>query len=459
MEVGPATTDVVAGGSSAGAGPAPFLLKTYDMIDDSSTDDIVSWSSTKTSFVVWKPPEFSSRLLPTYFKHNNFSSFIRQLNTYGFRKIDPERWEFANDEFAKGQKHLLKNIHRRKPIHSHSTPPVGAGDTERAALEEEIERLQREKTALYVELWRFKQQQSGTENHLEDLERRQRDMEQRQANMIAFLQRAVQNPKFVENLVMMAGSSTSTLHRKRRLPVAECCPDAMDNSFCENSGSNSKHTEVGHVFSQDFCDKLKLELSPAFSKSNLVCPSNQGSNEGDRSPQLRQMDDCFHIRTECLQLVPEHLDLSDTGASCLKKHSFLTDSLDDGDGLISCHLNLTLASSSMQMNSSNHFIRIPSSIDLPTMNDNAGDDCTKFSGCSKNDDLAMTDAVGPSLIEVSAAEKQPPLPAKVRVNDKFWEQFLTERPGSSDTEEASSSLRDDPSEEQGEERMPGSDDN
>ncbi|RDY11268.1 Heat stress transcription factor B-4, partial [Mucuna pruriens] len=97
--------------------PAPFLTKTYQLVDDPSTDHIVSWGEDDTTFVVWRPPEFARDLLPNYFKHNNFSSFVRQLNTYGFRKIVPDRWEFANEFFKKGEKQLLCEIHRRKTPH------------------------------------------------------------------------------------------------------------------------------------------------------------------------------------------------------------------------------------------------------------------------------------------------------------------------------------------------------
>lgn len=62
--------------------PAPFLTKTYQLVDDPNTDHIVSWGEDDATFVVWRPPEFARDLLPNYFKHNNFSSFVRQLNTY-----------------------------------------------------------------------------------------------------------------------------------------------------------------------------------------------------------------------------------------------------------------------------------------------------------------------------------------------------------------------------------------
>lgn len=60
----------------------PFLSKTFDLVDDPFLDPVISWGSSGGSFVVWDPVEFARTILPRNFKHSNFSSFVRQLNTY-----------------------------------------------------------------------------------------------------------------------------------------------------------------------------------------------------------------------------------------------------------------------------------------------------------------------------------------------------------------------------------------
>jgi hypothetical protein len=68
MNRAPTTSGSKGGG---GGSPAPFLMKTYDIVDNLTIDEIVSWSQNKTCFVVWNPPKFAPVLLPAFFKHNN----------------------------------------------------------------------------------------------------------------------------------------------------------------------------------------------------------------------------------------------------------------------------------------------------------------------------------------------------------------------------------------------------
>ncbi|CAA3029253.1 heat stress transcription factor B-2a-like [Olea europaea var. sylvestris] len=112
--------------------PTPFLTKTYQLVNDYTIDDIISWNEEGSAFIVWNPTEFARDLLPKYFKHNNFSSFVRQLNTYGFRKVVPDRWEFSNECFRKGEKKLLCDIQRRK-IATPSSTSAAPSVTEAAA--------------------------------------------------------------------------------------------------------------------------------------------------------------------------------------------------------------------------------------------------------------------------------------------------------------------------------------
>ncbi|WCJ29149.1 heat shock transcription factor A1D [Euphorbia peplus] len=258
--VGDATGDVSSSSSGGGGAPAPvpitsqanapppFLSKTYEMVDDAATDGVVSWSPANNSFVVWNPPEFARDLLPKYFKHNNFSSFVRQLNTYGFRKVDPDRWEFANEGFLRGQKHLLKSISRRKPAHGHSqqqTPQpqqsssVGACvEVGKFGLEEEVERLKRDKNVLMQELVRLRQQQQATDGQLQTMVQRLQGMEQRQQQMMSFLAKAMQSPGFLAQFVQQQNDSNRRIteaNKKRRL---------KQDGVAENESSNAPDGQI-----------------------------------------------------------------------------------------------------------------------------------------------------------------------------------------------------------------------
>uniref|UniRef100_J3MF46 HSF-type DNA-binding domain-containing protein n=2 Tax=Oryza brachyantha TaxID=4533 RepID=J3MF46_ORYBR len=186
-----------------GVAVAPFLVKTFEMVEDPATDAVVSWGASRNSFVVWDPHAFAARLLPLHFKHANFSSFLRQLNTYGFRKVSADRWEFANEDFLGGQRHLLANIRRRRATgtgaaSTTTTPRAGTGGG--GGGEGEVDRLRRDKEALARELARLRRQQGEARAHLLDMELRVRGTERRQEQCTAFLARALRNPDVLDKI-------------------------------------------------------------------------------------------------------------------------------------------------------------------------------------------------------------------------------------------------------------------
>ncbi|KAL3427880.1 HSF-type DNA-binding protein [Phlyctema vagabunda] len=64
----------------------PFVQKLSSFLDESKNTELIRWSERGDSFVVLDEDEFAKTLIPELFKHNNYASFVRQLNMYGFHK-------------------------------------------------------------------------------------------------------------------------------------------------------------------------------------------------------------------------------------------------------------------------------------------------------------------------------------------------------------------------------------
>ncbi|CAA2953870.1 heat stress transcription factor A-4a-like [Olea europaea subsp. europaea] len=347
----------------------PFLAKTYEMVDDHSSDSVVSWSQSNKSFIVWNPPEFSRLLLPRFFKHSNFSSFIRQLNTYGFRKIDPEQWEFAAEDFVRGQPHLLKNIRRRKPVHSHSSvnlaslPPLT--ESERQGYKDVIKRLKSDKESVHLEVQRHKRDQQGHELQMQGLTERLQHVEQRHKNMLSSLALTLDQPAITLNV-----TPQEEIHdRKRRFPQnSYLCDETIkeDNHMESSQNPTGKNTNMTSFlnFNNELLEKVESSLRLW---ENIVLHVGEGLVDHNTSTELDESTIC-----------------------------------EDGLTISSAQLNSDVGSKTC-------------GIDMNSKPDTA---------------------IIPEL-QPSTGEQQLGMATNVRAgaNDVFWEQFLTENPGSNNVSE------------------------
>ena len=92
-----------------------FLLKLYQILENESYKDIIHWTEDGKYFIISNLHDFTENILPKYYKHNNYSSFIRQLNMYDFHKKKSGQNEhiFHHQNFLRNRKDLLKLIKRK----------------------------------------------------------------------------------------------------------------------------------------------------------------------------------------------------------------------------------------------------------------------------------------------------------------------------------------------------------
>lgn len=154
---------------------AAFLTKSYNMVSEPGSNNLIKWSDDGQSFVVVNHVEFAKEVLPKFFKHNNFSSFVRQLNMYGFHKVphlqqgvlmpnsDSEQWEFSNPHFQRNQPDLLNLVSRKKASNNsddkdsltmdldHIMHEVAAIKRHQVAISTDLKNIERDHQSLWQE--------------------------------------------------------------------------------------------------------------------------------------------------------------------------------------------------------------------------------------------------------------------------------------------------------------------
>eukprot|EP00127_Corallochytrium_limacisporum_P004937 Clim_evm11s195 gene=Clim_evmTU11s195 len=64
-----------------------FINQLLKIVEDDKDGEMIKWTQDGKSLVVYNRDKFAAEIIPRYFKHNRISSFIRQLNLYGFHRF------------------------------------------------------------------------------------------------------------------------------------------------------------------------------------------------------------------------------------------------------------------------------------------------------------------------------------------------------------------------------------
>jgi hypothetical protein len=93
----------------------PFPQKLYSLLSLNPDPSIISWQPHGRAFVVHEPEKFIEKIMPAHFKtQTKMTSFLRQLNLYGFTRIlkGRDKGGYYHEMFLRGRRDLTVVIPR-----------------------------------------------------------------------------------------------------------------------------------------------------------------------------------------------------------------------------------------------------------------------------------------------------------------------------------------------------------
>ncbi|XP_066570814.1 heat shock factor protein 3 isoform X2 [Amia ocellicauda] len=248
-----------------------FISKLWMLVDNQGTNEVICWSLNGLNFRILDEERFTKDILPKYFKHNNLSSFVRQLNMYGFRKVisiegglvKPKQHtalEFHHPHFQRGQEEQLELIRRK--VSSVRTEDTKISQEDMYKILEDVQQVKGKQEDMFQKIESMKRDNEMLLKEIVSLRRKHNQQQKTLSKVIQFI------------LSLVQGNCVFGIQRKRPLTLdsSEAPPAKTRKAFVlrthespapMNSSSSNSAASPGRVTILDVTNNPKENTSDA----------------------------------------------------------------------------------------------------------------------------------------------------------------------------------------------------